>query len=410
MWYIIEAALEYFIAILLSGAYLARITSALGFSDSLTGILSSFVSLGCVFQFSAIALFRGGGSVKRPIMAVNTLNQLLFALVYLTPVFPLSSAGKTAVFLAAFCGGYVLYNMILSQKTDWLMSLVEDKKRGSFTAAKEIVSLLSGMAFTFLMGACIDHLEAAGRERSAFILGAAVVLALTIGHTLTLWAVEEKPRQAQGRASGGMLGFLKEKMLFRVVLVGVLWHMAAGCATPFYGAYQIKELGFSMTFISLLSIAYSVVRALVSPMLGRYADKRSFSRMVYLCFMVAAAGFLVNCFTVPSNGRVLYAIHYCLYAVAMGGINSSLTNLIYDYIRGENRKNALAVNAALSGAAGFLATCAMSPLVALIQKNGNRLWGMSIYPAQFVSAVALVVTVILIVYVRRCVLQVKKEG
>ena len=71
LMYIAEAAFEYFVAILVGGAYLARITGALGFSTSLTGILSSFVSLGCVFQLSSIALFRRAVSVKRPVIALE---------------------------------------------------------------------------------------------------------------------------------------------------------------------------------------------------------------------------------------------------------------------------------------------------------------------------------------------------
>ena len=54
--YILEAAFEYFIAILVGGAYLATVTSALGVSDSLTGILTAFVSLGQGFQMIAIFL------------------------------------------------------------------------------------------------------------------------------------------------------------------------------------------------------------------------------------------------------------------------------------------------------------------------------------------------------------------
>ena len=407
-WYVVQAALEYFIAILVGGAYLARVTAALGFSDSLTGVLSSFVSLGCVFQLAAIALFRRGGRVKKAVLGASLLNQLLFGMVYVAPVIRLSSSGKAAVFLACFCGAYIIYNMIFSQKTDWLMSLVEDGKRGSFTAVKEIVSLLSGMAFTFAMGTAIDRLEAAGRQRDAFILGAVTIFALAALHTVTLAAIREVPAANREKAPGGMFAFLKEKMILRVTLVTVLWHVASGCAVPFYGAYEIHELGFSMTFISILSILYSVVRALVSPALGRYADKHSFGRMVYLCFMVAAAGFLVNCFTVPSNGRVFYAIYYCLYAIAMGGINSSLMNLVFDYIQGPNRLGALAATSALGGVSGFAATCAMSPVVALIQRQGNSLWGISLYPAQFASAVALLLTLALIAYVRVFVIGAKK--
>ena len=47
--YIFEAALEYFVTISVSGAYLAYLTTALKIPDALTGVLTSFVSLGCVF-------------------------------------------------------------------------------------------------------------------------------------------------------------------------------------------------------------------------------------------------------------------------------------------------------------------------------------------------------------------------
>lgn len=54
--YILEAALEYFISIAVGSVYLAKLAEYIGFSDSLTGILSAFVSLGCGFQIIAIFL------------------------------------------------------------------------------------------------------------------------------------------------------------------------------------------------------------------------------------------------------------------------------------------------------------------------------------------------------------------
>ena len=412
LMYIAEAAFEYFVAILVGGAYLARITGALGFSTSLTGILSSFVSLGCVFQLSSIALFRRAVSVKRPVIVLDMVNQALFALSYLTPVLPVSAPIRTLIFLLCFCSGHILLNVGAPQKTAWLMGLIDDRQRGSFTAKKEIVSLMGGMAFTYAAGRAIDSLEAANRGAQTFLLGAALIAALMLLQMACVSRVPERRTEAGasgGLSLGGVKALLRDKGLRRIVLVFVLWNAASGCAVPFYGAYEVGELGFSMTFISALSIAYSVLRALVSPALGRYADRHSFSRMVYLCFMIAGAGFLVNCFTVPENGRVLYTIYYCLYAVSMGGINSSITNLIFDYVKGDGRRAALALNVAIGGLTGFLSTCAMSPLVSLIQKNGNRLLGLSLYPAQFVSAVAFVLTAILVAYVRLKVIRRGKE-
>ena len=405
IWIIIEAALEYFISLMVTGAYLARITSSLGFSDSLTGILSSFVSLGCVFQLGSIAFFRRMRGVKKPIVVFLAVNQLLFVLVYLTPVLPLSSGMKTALFLVCFCGAYLVANLITPTRSSWFISLVDDRARGIFTARKEIVSLLGGMTFTYITGAVIDHLEENGQQRLAFILGAATIFVLMVLHAVCLLMI--RPPQEEAKKVSSLQAFreiLKDKTLLKIVLVGILWHIAAGVATPFYGAYQIKELGFSMTFISILHIAYSLVRVAFSPVMGRYADRHSFSRMVNLCFGIAGASFLVNCFTVPENGKVFYTAYFCLHAISMAGINSAITNLVFDYVKGEKRRGALAVNSAAGGVAGFLSTCLMSPTVALIQKNGNTLLGIPLYPAQFVSGAALLVVAALILYVRRVVI------
>ena len=56
--YIIEAALEYFVAISVGTVYLAKITGYCGISDEITAILTAFVSLGCGFQFFSVFIGR----------------------------------------------------------------------------------------------------------------------------------------------------------------------------------------------------------------------------------------------------------------------------------------------------------------------------------------------------------------
>ncbi len=407
LMYVIEAALEYFISLMVTSAYLARITASLGFSDSLTGVLSSFVSLGCLFQLGAITLFRNARSVKKPILSCHIINQTLFALVYLTPILPVEGWMKSVLFLVCFCGAYVISNVITSPKTNWLMSHVPDTSRGSFTAVKEIVSLLSGIVFTTATGVAFDALDATGDKSLAFIVGAIVIFVLMILHTCSLIPVPEKEVEA-GQNGGSVRELLRDKKFWRVCIACSLWYVAYYASMPFFGSYQIKELGFSMTFVSIITIAHSVVRAVVSPFVGRYADRHSFSKMVELCFIIAAASFAVNVFTVPENGSVFFTLYFCLHGAAWAGINSAVMNLIYDYVDEKNRRNALAINYAISGTAGFLATCLMSPVVDLIQANGNTLLGMRLYPAQFVSAFALVVTVVVIVYVHVVLVRGKK--
>ena len=79
--YIIQADLEHLINLLVTGAFLATLTTQLGMSDSLTGIISSFSSLGCLFQMISV-IFRKG-SVKKFVVFLSLSNQVLFIILYL---------------------------------------------------------------------------------------------------------------------------------------------------------------------------------------------------------------------------------------------------------------------------------------------------------------------------------------
>lgn len=398
--YIIEAALEYFISILFAGSYLATLTSHLGMSDGLTGILSSFISLGCIFQLFSVFLKRR--RVKTIVTSLSVVNQLLFLLLYIIPLSGTSKQVKIALFIAAIFLAYLIYNCVHPLKISWLMSLVEDGKRGVFTSYKEIVSLLSGMVFSFGMGTLIDHYQDVGQIETAFVLCGITVFVLMVLHTLTMAFSVEIPADeepVQRNPIREMLLALQDKNVVKVTILFVLWYIASSAATPFYGTYCIKELGFSLQFVSILSIVYSLVRASVSTFWGKFADKNSFASMVSICLGIAGVGFLVNVFTVPENGRVFYTLYYALYAVAMGGINSALTNLVFDLVKTDMRSNALALSQAVSGFVGFLTTVVVSRLVSYIQENGNIFLGMHLYAQQVVSAIAVLFTVLAVLYV-----------
>ncbi|MBQ8393003.1 MAG: MFS transporter [Clostridia bacterium] len=395
--YIIEAGLEYLISILFADAFLATLTASLGMSDSLTGIISSFISLGCVFQL--IAMFISKGRAKKTVISLSILNQILFMLLYVIPLAGGKDNFKITVFVICILLAYFVYNIAHPKKINWLMSLVPNGQRGRFTAIKEIISLIIGMIFSFTMGSIIDHFRESGDMRTAFVICAIVVFVLMILHTLTMILTKEKPMEHALEGKHEVLNVLKDKNLIKVCIVFLIWYIATYSANPFYGTYQTKELGFSLTFVSILSIVSAIARVISSVFMGAYADKRSFAKMIRLCFTIAALAFLCNVFCVPENGKIMFAAYRILYSVAMGGINSALINLCYDYVSPEKRVHALAVTQALAGLAGFFSTLIVSMLVGSIQENGNTFMGMYLYAQQVVSAIAFVLTVAVIVYV-----------
>jgi hypothetical protein len=66
------------------------------------------------------------------------------------------------------------------------MSLVDDKQRGIFSANKEIISLISGIVFTFIMGRIIDYYKGTGEIRTAFLICAVCIFVVGTASLLTM--------------------------------------------------------------------------------------------------------------------------------------------------------------------------------------------------------------------------------
>lgn len=408
--YLAEACLEYLISILVAGTYLARITSQLGFSDSLTGIISSFISLGSLFQLLSL-LFRRR-TVKKLVIGLSMINQLLFMFLYVVPLVPLSGNMKTAVFILTLLLAYLAYYIAHPKKISWFMSAVDNRTRGRFTAVKEMISLTVGSFFTILMGRMVDTFSERGDLRTAFLLCGIVIFVLMVLHSLSM-LLSIEPEASAGTAQRGfgkeMLTLFKDKSVLRITGLFVLWYIASHTASSFYGSYEIRELGFSQELAGWLATVGSICRIAASFFWGWYADRRSFARMLRWCFLCAVLAYAGAMLATPQTGLVCFIVYFAFHSIAMGGINSALTNLVFDYVPREKRADSLAFSQALAGLAGFAATLVMSPLVDHIQRSGNTFLGIHVYAQQVASLVAVLLTVACIIYVTFAIIQKEKK-
>lgn len=394
--YIFQADFEYLINLLINGAFLATLTTEMGISDSLTGIIGAFASLGRLFQMFSV--FLRHGSVKRFVLFLSIANQTLFTLLYIIPI-GTSSPLKITIFVFCMFTALLIYNIAHPQKTDWFMSTVPYEKRGRFTANKEIVSLVSGILFNFAMSALIDRYKSNGDMKTAFLLCAVTIAVLSVLHTLTLIFTQDKPAFAKNDTSKPYYMILCNKRVIKIAAVAGFWYVSYYSTTSFYATYQIKELGLSLTFISAVTIVSFIARILISRFWGIYADRHSFAKVLCLCFFVAAIGHLSMTFAVAENGKLIFPFYLVCTAIAQGGIGSALLNICYDYISVNERSGALAVSEAVGGSFGFLSTFFMSILVQRIQADGNRFLGLDVFAQQVTSFIAFIIEIAAIIYV-----------
>ena len=410
LMYIIEAALEYFVSMMVTGTYLALLTTHLGISDSTTALISAFVSLGFCFQVFAL-MIPSRFSSKKLVIPGQLVSQLLFTFLYVLPFFTISSNAKSALLIIAMLSARVITNFVYPSRIAWLMDLVEENNRGKFTAVKEMVSLISGMAFTLVMGRVIDSYRERGDERGALLACGITLFVMTVSYTLTLIFTKEKkfPEEElkNGTTKAQLIGIIRCKNFWLILPVMMLWSIASYASTPFYSTYLISELAFDFFTISIISTVGAAARSVFSLPLGAFADKYGFSKMLFLCFALMFFAFGGMIFTSPER-RYFYIVYMILHSISMAGMNSSEINLVLDYTSHTLRVGAIAIKGLICGIVGFLTTLALKPLVDFIQKNGNTIFGVRMYAQQLTSIISVAACIIALIYMMTVVRKLKK--
>ena len=189
--YVIQCTTEYFISILVADVYLARLLSSIGLSDSLVGIISSFVTLSFVIQILSLFLFRGNISAKKLALILDTTSIFLFAFMYAVPFLPLDKTAKTILFMASILLAYVCKYLILNIFYKWGNSYVEPTKRARFSANKEMLSLLFGMVFTAVIGYVVDGFDNTGNSDGSFLFIAAAILILNVCNFVSIMFIKK---------------------------------------------------------------------------------------------------------------------------------------------------------------------------------------------------------------------------
>ena len=396
--YIFEAAFEYFIAITSMGAYLAKLTTSLGISDSMTAILTALTSLACSFQIISIFLTHKT-PVKRWVIPSQIFANLLFAALFLIPFLNVS-VNTAIIFFVVILTARALKNISQPAKTNWFISLIEDRRRGQFQAILNIISLIGGIGFSFLISRVIDSFDKKGNLKGAFLFITITILVLTMLHTLSLLLAKEKeiPIDKSESHLKSLKNLIANRKYRLVLILYIIWTVASNVTAPFLGTYQINDLGFSLTLVATFDIVMSLLNIPLLYFFGRCSIRKSYSSIMRLSYLFAIAAYICLAFSTKSNGIVVYTLYRIINLLTASSQAVSSTNLVFDVVPANERTAAFALNSAVLGLIGFLTTLAVSPLVDYIQTNGNTFLGFNIFAQQLLAIISAFIIVILVIY------------
>ena len=188
--YVLQCMFEYLIALLVADAFLAKLLSALEIDDATVGIISSFITLAFTVQILSVLLCRRRMNSKKISTVLNCVGHLLFIFLYLTPFLIVMG-----IILASYAMRYLVATIVFR----WANSFVDPNCRADFSAKKEIISLLCGMAFTASVGYIFGRFESAGKMKTGFLVIAILVLVLNVANFICFLCIgkEEIPEDRE---------------------------------------------------------------------------------------------------------------------------------------------------------------------------------------------------------------------
>ncbi len=402
--YMAQCTVEYFVTLLVTDAFLAKLLTHIGVSDSLTGIISSFVSLAFVVQLMSIFLLRKSVSTKKIVIFFDTVSICFFTLLYLIPFAPFDKTVKTVFMvigiLIAYASKYLIYSICFK----WANSFVEPTKRATYSANKEIISLLSGMVFTTVIGYIIDRFEEIGSIEGGFLFIAVAIFVLNVANFICLLSIgkgEKEDVEENNKTSLKEVfdNTFKNKGFRSVVLLTILWDCARYFTIGFIGVFKTNDLLMSVFLIQIVNVIANLMRMVVSKPFGRYSDKHSFAKGFKLALYIAAGGFLINCFTTKSTWFFII-IYTILYNVCLAGTNQNSFNITYNYVDEKYITQAMAFKNCIGGICGFGSALLGAKILSVIQSNGNMIFGIHVYGQQVLSLISFALTVIGIIFIR----------
>lgn len=402
--YTFECAFEYFVALMVADAFLATLLTEMGLGDAMIGVISSLISLAFLFQLCSIFVVQHIRNVKLVAVPIHLISQMFFLLLYLLPFLDIPQQLRAAVVIGCLLIGYFGNYLVTSVIFDWGNSFVDPNGRANFAATKEIISLLSGILVSFLMGSAIDSFMEAGNIKGGFLFIALMMLFMNAGDFICLMLMKNRKKEKQEAEKPEpflqvLRGLFSNKSFVYTVIVHVIWNVSVYMTVGFMGTYKTKELMLSVGFVQIINIAACLARAAFSKPIAHYADKRSYAKGIKLGMMIAAVGYLINMFTTPDLWW-LVILYTVIYNVSCAGTSQNLLNITYSYVDRRYFVQASAIKAGISGICGFAASMIGSRVLNAVQANGNVVFGMTVYGQQILSAISFIIVFLGIVFVR----------
>jgi len=357
-WLIVDAAAATAIGALNSGVVLLALALHIGASTVEIGFLAAIPLLTQILQAPTVKLVERWR--RRKLISVGGVFIARQALpVYAAVPFIPEPRLATTVLLAAAFIHYGLNAASACSWNSWIRDLIPPGQLGHFTSRRGLWGTIVSAGATLAAAGALALAE--GSQRAGDLVFCGLYLAGFIFGLISTFALAQVPEPVMHAQSIGtplrrlLIEPLKQNNFRNMLRYIASWQFAVNLATPFFTVYFVRELGFGMSFVLMLTVVSQLANAAVVRGWGRLSDRfanKSVLAVATPLYILCIAGMAFSAEFGGADARSawLLALHVIMGA-AGAGVGLAAGNIVMKLSPAGAATSFMATNALVSAVA-----------------------------------------------------------
>lgn len=338
------------------GAFLTGFALLLGAGNTVLGIVGAMPFLLQPLQILGAWLIERRGA-RKPLAVAGSLGRLLWLGLVALPYLPFSLTQRLSLLILTLLAVNALLALSVNAWTHWMTDLVPPRLRGRYFSLRNTAAATVAMGINYGAGVWLDRARAANSLPNGYaaLIGLAVVCAAVSTFLLSRQPEPRMERRTRLPLSVIVTTPLRNPDFRRFMVANLVWQMALAVAAPFFGAHALSVLRLPFTTLATLDVITPAVSLATLPLWGQLADRYGHRRILLLCMIgvIPLPWFWV--IVTPATVYWLY-INAFISGIWWPGINLAILNRMMERIPREARGAYLALFAAVTGLAYFVAS------------------------------------------------------
>lgn len=369
--YLTAATLDNTANKIMSSTFVVGYAIYLGLSDRIVGLYVASKSIMCLIQILSASIYSKIGQSKKVTLGIYSLYRLFGAFPILIPFISQDITIRTILFIISILFYEIFGQIGYTPLVNWRMSILKEEDRARFYATKNLIQNTLVMAVSLGAGVLLDHYAKSGNEFKGFAILFSIIVVINL-IDIYLRATTYKPEIKENKVNikETIKEPLKDKQFRKILIFTALYTLSLNIGIQYLSLFQLKYLGISYTFASILNVTLALVNAFFGVIWAKTYNKKGWKKLIIPMLVTYIAMFiLLGNTTTDTTFLLIFA--FILYGIGESAYGLFDHNVIFESAQEKYKTVYLSVNKTICGIVSILVPVITSNIMVDENNTGN---------------------------------------